>query len=54
MEFNEALNPENLAFWTMLLLFFMLLVKRGRYIIGWLLVKLYEFFIGDKDHVAPL
>lgn len=53
MEINETFKADNLIAWTISFFLFMLLIRWIRNIAGWLLMKLYEFFIGNKDHAAP-
>jgi hypothetical protein len=40
--------------WMAAIAVLVLLFSHLRRVVGWLLMKLYSFFISDKDHVTPV
>ena len=44
----------NLIGWMAALVVLALFFSHIRRAVGWLLMKLYSFFISDKDHVTPV
>jgi hypothetical protein len=48
------INTETLAFWIILILAMLMLKGHGQKLVARVLQKLYELFIGSKDHISPL
>lgn len=50
----DNIPNETFAFWTVLLIAILLISNYGKQIINWVLLKLYDLFIGKKDQEASL
>jgi len=53
MELNETFRADSLLPWTISFILFMLLIGWLRPLAEWILMKLYELFIGSEKHAAP-
>lgn len=53
MRWYESIEAGNVTAWTISLFLFLLFIGWIRHIAGQILMKLYEFFIGSKEHTAP-
>lgn len=50
----DKIPGETFAFWTAILVVVLLISNYGGKIISWILMKLYDFFIGGNNHATPV
>ena len=48
------IDSDAIGLWLVMAMAIALISNNGRELMSWILLKLYEFFIGSKDHVAPI
>jgi hypothetical protein len=53
MRWYEFIEADKVMAWSISLFLFLVLIGWFRHIAGRVLTKLYEFFIGSKEHTAP-
>ena len=54
MNWFDKITPDTRMVWIVAAFLFLLLLNGMKKIFGAALMKLYRFFIGSEDHVAPV
>jgi hypothetical protein len=50
---GDKIPNETFGFWSVMLIAVLLISNTGKQIISWILMRLYDLFIVNKDHISP-